>query len=186
MASPDEEQRLFFTAIGLLTTNWAFLEAAIDSWISIIHLRFGGKSVEPARPYSLNRKLDYLARCARKIQFLAPKKAEIRDLVKQIRAASVMRHDMIHGFIVEQLNSATNQAKLVRFLRDDDMLKERNVHVTIPILLSEADHIASLTERLFPVAMWLRDLLLQSTPRKRGCLLRAYFPFGKHGGDFAD
>ena len=90
----------FYASIGHLTLCCAHLELGIDLLIWLLHDYLGGKSVESVKPWALNRKLEYIRRCFRKISVLSAYREYACDLAAEIAEASEVRHDMIHGVLV--------------------------------------------------------------------------------------
>jgi hypothetical protein len=112
--TPEDE--LLFSSIGRLTISWARLEVALDALITIIHHRVGGKSIETEMPWMLARKLKYIRKCFAKLGPLKLYAQGVSELMEEIRLASEMRQNIIHGISLHHPEGATvlKMARLVR------------------------------------------------------------------------
>lgn len=116
--APEDEA--FFAAIGRLAVAWAHIEISLDAMIAIVHDTMnGGELIEPEKPISLQRKLRYLRRAFNRMQELQPFNERFRAIADEVKAASEDRHDIIHGFVVDQ-TSGTGRALMVRLLPGAD------------------------------------------------------------------
>lgn len=96
---PDDFERPFYTTVGLFVANWAFVEIALDHWITIIFRSAGGKHVEREMPRALSRKLKFLRRCTRQIDALAPySKQALRYMTRPGELAKT-RQFVVHGVL---------------------------------------------------------------------------------------
>jgi hypothetical protein len=120
MSRPElPEDEVFFAAVGRLAIAWAQIEGGLDYAIKIIHLSAGGDTIEPEIPWALQRKLRYLRKCAKKLAPLQAFQKEAESLAAKIETASVLRHDILHGFVVDPPDDA-GFAKMIRLLRGED------------------------------------------------------------------
>jgi hypothetical protein len=123
--SPEDEA--FFGAIGRLAVSWAHLEIGLDWLVRTIHHDLRGRElIEGIEPIPLKRKLDYLGKAFRLLPELAAFKDRFPPMAEQIRAASVVRHDVIHGFVVQQV-AGSGEAIMVRLMPDRKSAKPFSV-----------------------------------------------------------
>jgi hypothetical protein len=155
--SPDDPM---FAAIGRLATAWSFLEAGIDYSIMFLHSEFGGNAVEPEIPWSLQRKLKYLKKCFRRIERFKSQANAVAELMDIIRTASVMRHDIIHGFAIGHPEGAT-QLEMIRLLRDKggNIPDQKLFTVTIEQILLAAQEANMLGHCTIALMGWLLKLV---------------------------
>jgi len=91
------EDREFFEAIGRLVIAWSYLELGIDGIVDILHELKVAHNIEPEKPRSLKRKLAYLKRAIPMLSMKATTKERYATLLADISAASITRHNIIHG-----------------------------------------------------------------------------------------
>ena len=119
--APKDEA--FFAAIGKLAVSWAHLELGLDWLIRIIHQELdGSEHVEADIPLSLQRKLRYLRKAFRTLPQLATFKDRFLKIADEISAASDERHDIIHGFVIHQIEGS-GEAVMARLLPPEQKLK---------------------------------------------------------------
>ena len=134
--SADQE---FFAAIGRLTISWAHIEAGIDITISIAR-HIGGAKVQPDPPRTgLNRKIAYIRKWLKTVREPTFCTA-VESLISQIESAADVRHDLIHGFIIEQAEGS-GEAEMVRILGTaaDPYRRKKYKITTVEILRAATD-----------------------------------------------
>lgn len=159
----SQADEALFAAFGRATISWGHIEYALDVFVMILHWRLGGQqTVERIIPWSLSRKLDYIKRYFRKHYPSYPATKQICDLMDQISSASESRHDLLHGFVIEHAEGAS-EAKLVRLLRDSGggLPRERHITVTTTTVLQNAIDPAKLGAKLIHMV----NSLVEAFPR---------------------
>ena len=99
------QQERFSACIGRLIISWGQLELSLEFSIALIHEGLGGNKLQSEKPRMLEAKLTYLRRAAHE---LAPLKAHRKSTLKladDLEAASIMRHDIVHGAIISPPNN---------------------------------------------------------------------------------
>jgi len=99
------QQERFYACIGRLIISWGQLELSLEFSIALIHEGLGGNKLQSEKPRMLEAKLTYLRRAAHE---LAPLKAHRKSTLKladDLEAASIMRHDIVHGAIISPPNN---------------------------------------------------------------------------------
>ena len=143
----DEE---FFGAFGRVAITWSQIEFGIDVLVMTLHWRMGGQhTIERVAPWSISRKLDYVKRYYRKHHPTYHGTHIICQLMDDISSASDIRHDLLHGFIIEHAQG-TSEATLMRFLRDSsgDLPKEKRFDITTSAILQHAANAIKLANKV--------------------------------------
>ncbi len=102
MTIPVKEDEEFFGAIGRLTISWAHLELAIDTIVDIAYHALDGQSFEPEKPRALSRKITFLRSVFKSEAFSDHDVSNFLTLLDKIKHESDMRHDIIHGVVLER------------------------------------------------------------------------------------
>ena len=152
----SREDEDFFGAIGRLTISWAHLEFGLDCMVEIYHHGLDGKAVEPEIPRALKRKLQYLrAVTKRHTEILGGQALEnYLSLFDQITANAQIRHDIIHGIVIEQVESS-GEATMVRTTRGKNGITKRQYTVTTRSILEAAREAQKLGTKVF---YWLNRM----------------------------
>ena len=107
----------FYAAVGRFSMSWSILESGLDHSVLIIHEFLKTcRAFEPDPPRSLERKIDFLRKCVRRLPELAPFQSAVLELTEKITKASVLRHDIIHGFLTEDPRTASIEVKMSRIM----------------------------------------------------------------------
>jgi hypothetical protein len=93
----DEYRKMLLTVIGALIVSWAYLENAIDAWVTLIHETGGAEDIQANLPASLDRELDYLKAAWKTTEVSEPLKEEGLRLMAEIHRLKSFRHDLVHG-----------------------------------------------------------------------------------------
>lgn len=149
--SPADEG--FFAAIGRLAISWAHLEFSLDCIVEIMHYGFGGKDVEPEIPRALQRKIRYLRTMIKQIPLPADAAQGFQNLFDQIEAAAQIRHNVIHGIIIEQAERS-GEATMVRAIRRKGGVSKRQFKMTTKDILRAAGQAQCLSSKTFH---WLTE-----------------------------
>jgi hypothetical protein len=147
MSSPATSIDLqFLASIGSLTLAWGQLEGAIDGFVGLLHWHVGGQQIERVMPWQLSRKIEYIKKCFRKIPVLQPSAQLACDIMDKIDEASEIRHDLIHGYVVEKMQGV-GEAKLLRLLRPKkgETFRQKPIHVTTAIVIEHTNTALQLT-----------------------------------------
>ena len=124
LLAPHSEE-FFFMCVGKYTTAWTQLEASLDILISILHLESIANN-DFDHPRALKRKLKLLRQYANNTQNASPYKDRILKITDDILKASDTRHDITHGFVI---NNAPKNYKqnfdTVRFMNNASDTKTR-------------------------------------------------------------
>jgi len=152
--TPADEE--FFGAIGRLTISWAHIEAGIDITISIAR-HVGGAQVQAAPPRTgLSRKITYLRKWLKIIKeptFCAA----VEKLITDIEQAAHARHDIIHGFIIQQAEGS-GEADMVRILGTAaDPYRKKEYKVTTVEILRAANDANKLAGRSLRLGTMLQE-----------------------------
>jgi hypothetical protein len=157
-----EPQDHFYHAVGRLTIAWAYLETGLDMAMAVIHHQLGGSgAIEPMMPYALQRKIRYLRKAFTKIPELAQWKDEFLAIADEITAASDKRHDLIHGYVQQHPSQSDATAKMVRFLRDEDMLVAKPFDANDESVSAEVIRVTALSDRYLNIVLALTATVLK-------------------------
>jgi hypothetical protein len=97
--------------------SWSILEIGIDHSILIVHEFLKScRAFQPEPPRSLERKINFLRKCVRRLPELATFQQAVLDLMNRVTKASELRHDIIHGFVTEDPRTATIEIKMSRIM----------------------------------------------------------------------
>jgi hypothetical protein len=155
----SKEDEDFFAAIGRLTISWAHIEAGLDMSIAVIHPNLGGSRIEPDAPRTaLSRKLRYIRKWAKTVP--EPTFRESASaLVDEIEKAAELRHDLIHGFIIEHAEGS-GEVEMIRMLRTTAKpCDPKRYKVTTVQILKAAVQADKLAGRSLRMGTGLQDLL---------------------------
>jgi hypothetical protein len=127
--TPEDEA--LFSALGRHTLSWSFIEAATEYMVFAIHTWGSGHTIEKEMPWSLERKLTYLRKAFRRLPRLISFSEAAFPILNDIKSASDIRHDLIHGIATEHIEGA-NEIRMTRILRGKTTrtLKEFSVSTT--------------------------------------------------------
>jgi hypothetical protein len=136
----SKEDQEFFASIGRFTISWSLLEAVLDMSVMSVYHGLGGSKLAREIPKSLKRKIKFLAKASKRIESISHLEKEIGEITNQIKDASVLRHDLIHGFAVEAAEKS-GEAKLVRFIHEAGAITQRPIEIdTVKILTAARDN----------------------------------------------
>jgi hypothetical protein len=156
----------FFGALGRLAISWGHIEFGIDAFVALLHWKFGGHQLEKVVPWGLKDKLDYIRKYFRKHYPSYHGTTIVCQLMVEIATASENRHDLIHGFILEQPEGA-GEAKLIRLLRvKDGKFREKKIHVTTATVLKHAVDAGNLGSRLSSMVVGLSSVAVEDMTNK--------------------
>lgn len=130
-----------------MAVAWAHLESALDIKVDIAR-NLGWDKVDPVRPRSLKRKVEYLRKFFKSLNMPEDGMDSYRTLFKAINELAEKRHDIIHGAVVEHAEDA-KEVKLIRFLYSDESLGRKPVTVTTDIVMDTARKIEALGHSMF-------------------------------------
>lgn len=131
------EFRDFIDAVGRLVLSWAVLEVGLDFCVVGVNRHHLDDETQTEVPRALRRKIDYLRRAFKVIPAMEGHRETFLGLLDDIVVASEQRHDLIHGFIKEQIG---DDIRMIRLLRDVDGFRPRHFTVTPATILREANH----------------------------------------------
>ena len=149
----DDLERPYYTTVGLFVANWAFVEIALDHWITIIFRSAGGKHVEREMPKALSRKLKFLRRCIRRIDALAPYSEQALRYMTRAGELAKTRQFVIHGV----LTNFDENHMLIGFVKIDsapDKTQRIISELIIPVqdLLNQGVECMDLASDMFDLA----------------------------------
>lgn len=156
--SPKDEQ--FFAAIGRLTLTWGHLEFAIDCMVHILHSRPAAKQIEPEMPRSLQRKISFLRATINQLHLDEQTAQKWLRLLDNIQSAAQKRHDIIHGFVIDQ-KEQSGEAQFVRLIRKGQITKSRHHIANTQSVLKAANQANKLTSTLFKWVSLALDLFYE-------------------------
>jgi hypothetical protein len=133
----NEADEALFAAIGKLTVTWAHLEGGLDLMIQVIFHDLDNPPGEKEVPKALSRKIRYLKRAFKKLPVSEDDRTRYDQLFQDIQTESIVRHDIIHGFIFLH-TEGTGQAKAVRFLQNKLHLDHKLVHLDTASIMEAA------------------------------------------------
>jgi hypothetical protein len=96
---PEEILPALYSSIGMIVTNWSFVENALDHWTAIVFHDFGGSKIEAEMPRMFGRKVKFLSKCFRRIEALSPFKDDAMKVIRRACELSDMRHFVVHGVL---------------------------------------------------------------------------------------
>lgn len=142
----------FLDGVGRLTLSWGQLELGIDGCVILIHKHWGGaQTVETQRPRALERKLTYLKKAYRKIPALpAIDNIDMCEMLDNISAAAVMRHDLVHGIA---LGTSSHGFEVTRLLHKEERF--RNVTIVPRDVLMAAVSAGKMAEMMLTLVQRL-------------------------------
>jgi hypothetical protein len=115
----------FYEALGRFTATWAYLELGVDgACVSIFH-RFGGKTISPNIPYSLDKKIEYLRKALKKLPDLSPFSERCATAVEILASLRTDRHDFIHGLHGSLNSKGEPISGRVRYVPDNLFMQQR-------------------------------------------------------------
>jgi hypothetical protein len=152
----SKEDEAFFAAIGRLAISWAQVEAGIDGAVAIIHQCFGGKHIETDPPRtSLYRKLRYIRKWAKTVPVpIFQESAGV--LMGEIEKAAELRHDIIHGFMVQK-EDGSGEAEMIRLIRGPTFDNQKRFTVTTVQIMLAAAEASKLATKSIRLATGLRE-----------------------------
>lgn len=127
------EDREFFEAIGRLVISWSYLELGIDGIVDILHGLKVAHNIEPEKPRSLKRKLNYLKKAIPTLSMKAKTKERYATLISDISTASVTRHNIIHG-VVTAFPSESSPARFSRLTPGKGVGVSKSTITTLDVL----------------------------------------------------
>lgn len=136
----DEE---FFGAIGRLVISWAHLELGLDCMVEIFYHGFKGNLTSSEIPTALTQKIKFLRKAFRSLQIGEEAISGYLEFLDKIQVAAQTRHDIIHGVVIEQVESS-GEATIVRAIRNKNRVEKRRRKVTTAGILSEAVNVQTL------------------------------------------
>jgi len=151
----DEE---FFAAIGRLAVAWGHVELGIDGLVLFFYRSGDGARLEPEMPRALKRKIAFLRKAIKSMPLGDDAFKGYDRLFSRIQQASELRHDIIHGAIIEQAQGS-GSAKLIRAIRHGDGFSEREVTATTASILEATNEATELGGRLLSIVNQAYDLL---------------------------
>ncbi|MGH7785015.1 MAG: hypothetical protein ACREO5_14385 [Candidatus Binatia bacterium] len=141
-----------FGAIGRHTISWAFVESAIEYMVVASHSWAGGDEIEPEMPWSLDRKLRFLRKSFDRLPKFKPYATDGLPLLDDIKIASDIRHDIIHGVVTNNPDLAL-EVKMVRILRSKTERTIKEYRFSTIEILEAAVAANELGRRALPLAM---------------------------------
>lgn len=125
----DDIEPKFFEALGRFTAAWAYVEMGADSVGLLIFHNFGGKTLRPNIPYSLDQKIDYLKKSFNTLPALAEYAPQGKEIVKALSALRTDRHDFIHGLHGTFHDEGVPVSGRIRYVPDNLFMNSRKVTV---------------------------------------------------------
>ncbi len=162
-AVDESDDDAFFAAIGWFTVAWALLEASVDYACSLIYDRLGGDQFEKERPRNMKGKLRFLLRASRKIEALQPFPS-FGPLVREIKSASKVRSDLIHGFIIGANPIGDMPIEMIRFIEPGNSKSEMSFTITAASAKNEALRAMRLARRFSQTVKEMHDQFAQRPP----------------------
>lgn len=149
----SDTDEAFFSAIGKLVVSWAHLEAGLQATIEIVHFSLKDVLHEQSLPRPLNKKIAYLRRSVK----LLLSETEATPWLKffdDVARESDVRHDIIHGFIIEQAEG-TGAANAVRAIYEKNGTRLKKIDLTTSTILQAAIRAQALASKAlaFPAAV---------------------------------
>lgn len=163
--SPEDEE--FFAAIGRLTLTWGHLEFAIDCMVHVLHSRPDAKQIEPEMPRSLQRKISFLRATISQLPLDKQTAQKWLRLLDNIQSAAQKRHDIIHGFVIEQ-KERSGEAQFVRLFRKGKITKSRRHTANTQSILKAANQASKLASTLFRWVDAALDLFYEPPQQRDG------------------
>jgi hypothetical protein len=122
---PEEVLPALFGAIGMIVTNWSFVENSLDHWTALTFHDFGGSDIEAEMPRMFGRKVKFLSKCFKRIEKLAPYRDDAAKVLSRIVELSDLRHYIVHGVLSGF--DAENEATFL--YRKIDVSDDKKIHV---------------------------------------------------------
>lgn len=145
---PIDEQ--FFGAIGRLAISWAHLEFGLDWLVEIFFYGFKGNTIEAEIPVALKKKISFLRIAFKRLPIGKEAIDGYMQLLKRIKTLSNTRHDIIHGFVIEQ-QERSGQASMMRISHKRGKVAKRKFTATTTNILTAAvktNHVAAIVLNL--------------------------------------
>src|SRR5712692_2378524 len=99
MQDDNDEYHALCAAIGFVVVNWAIAEQGLDGCVAIVFHNHDGKTIDQEIPRSLSRKVEFLKKCFKRFDSLAPIKDKALEILQRLTVLSDRRHDLVHGAI---------------------------------------------------------------------------------------
>lgn len=131
-ASKERYVTQLLAMLGALTLAWSKLEARLDHVNELAFLNGAKDVVDRQIPRALDRKLDFLGRSHRKLEWLVPLAAEAERIVTMVRKLRSDRHQLVHG-TVDDLHAQD----ALKFIRHGDGPLALDVQDFSPVRLLE-------------------------------------------------
>lgn len=122
---PEEILPSLYSAVGMIVTNWSFVENALDHWTAIVFDDFGGSRIEPEMPRMFGRKVKFLSKCFKRIDALSPFKDDALKVIQRASELSDMRHYIVHG-VLSGFDAEDKEAFVFRKI---DVSQDKKQHV---------------------------------------------------------
>lgn len=89
-------------SIGFLVIQWGQSEQSLELLVNVIFRDYGGSkwTKQKRLPRQLDKKLAFIKECASAIPALATFRIDLEALVVKFKLLSQMRHDLVHGALV--------------------------------------------------------------------------------------
>ncbi len=114
--------------IGMITRQWAVMEASLDISALILFHDFGGKAIENELPRALARKIAFLRKAISKSPTLVKLHGPVSDLLKCVSEAKQFRHDCVHGISLQEGGQFPFETRTLD--RHPESFSERNTKIT--------------------------------------------------------
>jgi len=146
----------FFAAIGRLALSWAHVEAGIDITISVARYLGGAKVQSDVPRIGLTRKLSYIRNWLKTV----PEPifcAAVEALIADIENGAELRHDLIHGIVIEQAEGS-GEAEMIRIIGTAaSPYRQKQYKVTTVEILRAAGDANKLATRSLRLGTLLQD-----------------------------
>ena len=150
--APEDEE--LFAAIGRLVISWGHLEISLDCMVEIMYHGFDGAKIDREIPRALQRKLTFLRRAFKQLPIPEKSIQGYTTLFSDIEAAAQIRHDVIHGVVIEHIKRS-GEATMARAIRNKQRVEKREYKVTTKTILNAAVNANHLSSKMF---CWLDEL----------------------------
>jgi hypothetical protein len=90
-----------YHAIGVIVTQWSFVEQSLDSCVALIYHAPGGDKLDDQIPASTLRKTDLIKRGLKKLPHLAPYRDDGLALIQRVMDTKDQRHQLVHSVLTD-------------------------------------------------------------------------------------
>lgn len=141
--SLQEERKLFYRAVGVVSVSWGQIEILFD--YANLYLINTYETKEAQLPIALKPKIAFFRKHFQTIPELAPFKDQAMAIVEKTNILKEARHDIIHG-LADKLVSAGNARSFIRHDYRGKRLVEKTKVYSLNQIIDKSEEIGDLID----------------------------------------